>query len=216
MSSFCLQCRDGHLLDGDSSDENSRHNIIPQEPRDPAEPHGLNFQQNGLFGNRAAPASHEEDEAEIFGKLTAKKLRSLSDEERDCMMIEINQLFYDIRYRNDEETYLPKPRTVNKSTNTYATPPMPPMYQFPAKKVYRVNSMPYNLMSRTGFAAASYPISFAGRLMPVSISGMPSTLVLPSNVPEPVVQEAATPTQAVALANGNASENNGHLFSDLM
>nr|XP_026483151.1 uncharacterized protein LOC113391404 [Vanessa tameamea] len=39
--------------------------------------------------------SHEEDdECSIFGKLIAKKMRKLSEERRDLMMIKINQLFY--------------------------------------------------------------------------------------------------------------------------
>ncbi|XP_046976219.1 uncharacterized protein LOC124542299 [Vanessa cardui] len=36
----------------------------------------------------------EDDECNIFGKLIAKKMRKLSEERRDYMMIRINQLFY--------------------------------------------------------------------------------------------------------------------------
>ncbi|VEN38003.1 unnamed protein product [Callosobruchus maculatus] len=43
----------------------------------------------------------EEDECSIFGKLVAKKLRTLTEDRRDLMMIKINQLFYDERQEHN-------------------------------------------------------------------------------------------------------------------
>ncbi|XP_050360316.1 uncharacterized protein LOC126780094 [Nymphalis io] len=51
--------------------------------------------------------NEEDDECSIFSKLIAKKMRKLSEERRDLMMIKINQLFYSECHEHHRPSSLP-------------------------------------------------------------------------------------------------------------
>lgn len=75
----------------------------------------------------AQPTYHDdEDECSIFGKLVAKKMRTLTEERRDLMMIKINQLFYDERQEYNRSNssksmasymFTPSPTTIENEDN---------------------------------------------------------------------------------------------------
>lgn len=80
----------------------------------------------------------EDDESEIFGKLTAKKLRKLPEKDRDSLMIEINQLIY-------KKCHPPaKPRNETKGP-VVVNPKSKVPAQFKAKMIYRVDSLPKHI-----------------------------------------------------------------------
>ncbi|KAJ8715795.1 hypothetical protein PYW07_010277 [Mythimna separata] len=198
---------DGHLLDGYSDDG---YRPLQQEATvSTSETRRLSNQpRQAVILKRVAQTSHEDDEADIFGKLTAKKLRKLSDEKRDYMMIQINQLFYDKCYKRKVQ---PKPRMADKGTSTLPSV----QYEAKIKKIYRVGTIPKNYP-----AAAPVPIMLANLHKPVVTStnklktsaplqrtAVPSSSSSsPSNVPEPVVQVAATPMPTVAPTTEAASQ----------
>ncbi|XP_022827463.1 putative DNA helicase INO80 isoform X1 [Spodoptera litura] len=101
---------------------------------------------------RVAP-NYSDDEAELFGKLTAKKLRKLPEHERDLMMLRINQMLlvklYSINMHLDKATQ---------------TTPLPSP-QFQTKKLYRVNAIP-NINKPPNQTTASAPIPPANEPKP--------------------------------------------------
>ncbi|XP_035441547.2 uncharacterized protein DDB_G0286299 isoform X1 [Spodoptera frugiperda] len=101
--------------------------------------------RKALILKRVAP-DYSNDESELFGKLTAKKLRRVSQRDRDLLMMQINQMLlvrlYSIKTHQDKATQ---------------TAPVPPP-QIQAKKLYRVNAVPnINMPPNTTPASAPIP-----------------------------------------------------------
>lgn len=101
--------------------------------------------RKALILKRVAP-DYTNDESELFGKLTAKKLRRVSQRDRDLLMMQINQMLlvrlYSIKTHQDKATQ---------------TAPVPPP-QIQAKKLYRVNAVPnINMPPNTTPASAPIP-----------------------------------------------------------
>lgn len=55
----------------------------------------------------AQPKPNDEDESSIFGKLIVTIMRKLTEDRRDLMMIEINQLFFDERQEHNRPNSSP-------------------------------------------------------------------------------------------------------------
>nr|XP_049705283.1 uncharacterized protein ZK546.14 isoform X2 [Helicoverpa armigera] len=98
----CWRCVDyvsvgdhGHLFSEESSDKN--YQTVEQEPTITS---SINQQPNhprkAIVLKRVYP--HCEDEADLFGKLTAMKLRRLPNEHRHDVMLQIDELLYDNIY----------------------------------------------------------------------------------------------------------------------
>uniref|UniRef100_A0A2A4JT81 DEK-C domain-containing protein n=1 Tax=Heliothis virescens TaxID=7102 RepID=A0A2A4JT81_HELVI len=156
--------RDRHLyLDG-SSDEN--YQCLQQESTiTTSARHRLpNNTRKAIILKRVNP-SYEDDEADIFGKLTAKKLRRLPVEQRDSTMIQINQLLYDNIY--------PRPAGNRSKDLISTTSNISVSGPIQAKKLYRVNAIPNNIRPVNLSACNAAP--------PISLAKIPKPSPVPSN-----------------------------------
>ncbi|KAH9633040.1 hypothetical protein HF086_000400 [Spodoptera exigua] len=121
------------FMNSECSDECS---CTPQDPHIPINikrriirKHFTDQPRKGLILKRVAP-NYSDDETDLFGKLTAKKLRRLPEHERDLMMLQINQMLHNKIYSLN----------VPKESKTTQTSPL--TSQFQTKKLYRVNAIP--------------------------------------------------------------------------
>ena len=186
MSTFHLQYHQHHHsghLHNSYSDKN--YHQLPQESTITTT--GLrnlsNSPRKAVILKRVTP--NEEDEADIFGKLTAKKLRNLSAEQRDSMMIQINQLFYDKCHKKYQRVS-PKRKMVDKCISTL------PAVQYQARIIRRATT-PTTLEEALETPSYILPVKFFGQngeQMDVQACAMMQPV---SSEPKPVEQEATTP-----------------------